>query len=500
MKKQVMLELKSICKSFIETRALDNVSFDIFEGEIRGLIGENGSGKSTLASIIVGIIKPDQGEMLFYGKKYYPLDQIEANDVGISMIVQEMNTIEGLTVAENMFLGREEEFLVNKIINRKEMNDKTEQVLKEFGLSKIRPEVDIAIISFESRKLIELAKSVYSKPKLLIVDEATSTLSRDGRNKLFEIMNDLRNKGNTIIFITHDLQELIKICDTITVLRDGKLINTFDNNEITEDFLKNTMVGRQVKGEYYRNDYDKAKAANPVLEINNISSGETLVDVSFNLNKGEILGIGGLAESGMHTLGKIIFGSEKSDKGYIKLVETRKIIKNIKDSISNGMGYVSKNRDQEGVMLLASIRENISLPSLGKFGRFSFVNPKKERDYCLNAAKRLQVKMSSIEQLALFLSGGNKQKVALAKWIARECNILVLDSPTRGIDVMVKASIYDLMKELVKSQKSIIMISEEIIELIGMCDRVIILKKGKINKEFLRNKDLTEERIINFMI
>jgi len=498
--KEIIFESKDLCKSFLMTKAVDNVSIKIFKGEVRGLIGENGSGKSTLASMMAGILKPNKGEMFFYGKSYDPKDQVDAAKSGISMMVQEMNTIEGLKISENIFLGKENEFVKNGIVNRKNMNDKAKKVLVEFNLPEIQPDINIELISFENRKLIELAKSLYSKPKLFIIDEATTSLSRKGRDLLFEMIKKLKKQGTSILFITHNLEELMKICDTITVLRDGKLIDTVENNDLNEDLLKNMMVGREIKGDYYRKDYDTCISTNPVLEIKNITIPNVLKNISFNLNEGEILGIGGLAESGMHTLGKVIFGAKKAESGYIKDIKSGKQIKKINDAISNGIGYTSKNRDQEGIILLASIKDNIALPSLEKFGKLSFVNPKREKDFCLEATKKLKVKMNSIEQLVLYLSGGNKQKVVLSKWISRNCNVLILDSPTRGIDVMIKASIYNLMQKLVQNKKSIIMISEEILELIGMCDRVIILKDGEISKEFKRSKDLTEEKLVKHMI
>jgi len=284
------------------------------------------------------------------------------------------------------------------------------------------------------------------------------------------------------------------------VLRDGKVIDTIENRDITEHDLKNMMVGRETEGNYYRDDFPEYDLKDTVLEVKNLSITGELEDVSFTLQRGEILGIGGLTNSGMHELGKAIFGVKEKDNGNVILTETGREIKNIQEAIENSMGYVSKNRDQEGLMLLSSIRDNISLPSLNMIGRPLFVSPKKEKRFATDSANQLNVKMSSIEQFALFLSGGNKQKVVLAKWLSRNSDILILDCPTRGIDVMVKASIYQLIRNLKKNNKSIIMISEELLELIGMCDRIIVLKSGRIATEFKRDRDLTEESIIKYMI
>jgi len=500
MKKDVIFKIENLSKTFITTKALNDVSFEIYRGEVRGLIGENGSGKSTLVSLISGIIKPDKGRMVFNGKDHMPKDLLDANQSGISIIVQEMSTIDGLTVAENIFLGNEKEFVSGGIINKKKMNDKAKRLLEQYDVSNIDTSLDVSLFSFEERKMVELVKSVYFRPSIFIVDETTTALSQKGREKLFEIIKDLRDQGSSIIFITHDLEELIGICDTITVLRDGRFIDTIENEHVTEDDLKKLMVGRELEHKYYREDYGEYVMTEPVLEVRNVGILRVLNNISFDLHKGEILGIGGLTNSGMHELGKVIFGAEKAQSGIVKHVKSGNTIHNIREAIANGMGYVSKNRDQEALILLASIKDNICLPSLEALSRKFHISGEKERKFALTGAEKLNVKMSSIEQFTLFLSGGNKQKVVLAKWISRGSDILVLDCPTRGIDVMVKASIYDLMQKLKESGKSIIMISEEILELIGMCDRVIILKDGEISGEFNRSRDLSEETIIKYMI
>jgi ABC-type sugar transport system ATPase subunit len=500
MKKQEIFSCEGLYKTFISTKAVDDVSITIDKGEIRGLIGENGSGKSTMVSIIAGILKQDEGRMVINGAPYSPRDQIDANNHGVSIIVQEMSTIEGLSVAENIFLGVEKEFLSGGMINKKKMNQKARLYLERFGISDIDIGIDVAFLSFEERKMIELVKAVYFDPQLFIIDETTTALSRKGRSRLFELIRELKEKDSSIVFISHDLEEIIEACDTITVLRDGKVIDTIENRDITEHDLKNMMVGRETEGNYYRDDFPEYDLKDTVLEVKNLSITGELEDVSFTLQRGEILGIGGLTNSGMHELGKAIFGVKEKDNGNVILTETGREIKNIQEAIENSMGYVSKNRDQEGLMLLSSIRDNISLPSLNMIGRPLFVSPKKEKRFATDSANQLNVKMSSIEQFALFLSGGNKQKVVLAKWLSRNSDILILDCPTRGIDVMVKASIYQLIRNLKKNNKSIIMISEELLELIGMCDRIIVLKSGRIATEFKRDRDLTEESIIKYMI
>jgi ribose transport system ATP-binding protein len=464
------------------------------------LIGENGSGKSTTVSMLAGVLKKDAGAITFWGKPYEPSDQLDANLKGCSIIMQEMNTIEGLTVSENLFLGAEGQFFVSGFKNSRLMNDEAKKILQEYGLGDVNPANDIGYYSFEARKMIELVKAVYFNPKLFIVDETTTALSQNGRNKLYDIMKELKAKGNSVLFISHDLNEILALCDTITVFRDGELINTVDAKEVGESDLKRFMVGRDLNDQYYREDYGRPQAPDILLKIRNISVPKQIDNVSFDLHKGEILGIGGLTDCGMHELGKVICGARQNYQGTVTLTSKGIQIKTIKQAIENGIAYVSKNRDEEALMLNASILDNICLVSLDDLKRGFHISIKKERQFAAKYCERLQVKMNSVKQFVSALSGGNKQKVSLAKWIAKDSEIFVLDCPTRGIDVTVKAAVYSLMYELINAGKSIIMISEEILELIGMCDRIIILKHGAISGEIERKESLNEEEIIHYMI
>ena len=501
MKKEVLMHIKDICKSFGPTKAVNNVTVDIYKSEIRGLIGENGSGKSTLVSMIAGIQKPDSGTMVFENREYSVQNQVEANKKGISIIVQEMSTLDGLTVAENIFFGHEDLFSKRGIRNLTRMNEKAKEYMSQFGLKDINPRANISLYNFEQRKLIELVKAAYLNPKLVIIDETTTALSQNGRDELYKLIKDLRKQGSTVVFISHDLPEVLELCDTITVFRDGHLIKTIENSsEVMEGDLKRLMVGRELTEKYYREDYGQPISDEVVLSVRNVNLPRILSDVNFDLHRGEILGIGGLSESGMHEIGKVIFGASPKSAGTVLLEEKNIQIKSIKQAIVNDMGYVSKNRDHEALINNASIKDNVCISSLDKLKNGIYISSKKEREFTQKYVEQLNLKMESVEQFISALSGGNKQKVALAKWIARNSQILVLDSPTRGIDVMVKAAIYELMEQLVAQGKSIIMISEEILELIGMCDRLLILKNGKISGEFLRSKDLGEEVIIQRMI
>lgn len=500
MSEDILLKLEHITKKFGTITAVDDVSFTIRKGEIHGLIGENGSGKSTVSSMISGLYPPTEGKMMLDGKEYLPADQICANDNGISIIVQEMCTIEDLTAAENIFLGKEKQFTRFGAIRHKIMNKKAGELLSGYGFHQINPGEDVSNYGFEDRKLIELVKNTYFGPRLLIVDETTTALAVEGRRELLKAVKRLREEGASVMIISHDLSEILELCDRITVLRDGKHVTTLENDHVTEEDLKKYMIGREMTGHYYRNDQDTHEDGRPVLKVEDVSLEGMLEAVSFQLHEGEILGIGGLTDSGMHELGKVIYGARKKSKGTVTAAKSGQPVRHIREAIRSGIIYTSKNRDMEGLVSYASIKENISLGNLDQIRRKGFISGKRERQFAEEHAVKMQVKMEGTQQFVSTLSGGNKQKVVLAKWLSRDPDILILDSPTRGIDIKVKQDIYNLMQELVKEKKAILLISEEIMELIGMCDRVLILKHGKIAGELLRKDGLTEEKIINCMI
>ncbi|MBN2323822.1 MAG: sugar ABC transporter ATP-binding protein [Spirochaetes bacterium] len=495
-----LLRVENIDKTFVTTRALKNAAIIVEEGEIRGLVGENGSGKSTLVSIVSGIIRPDGGRMFKNETAYAPESVLDAGREKIGIVVQEMGTIDGLTVAANLFLGEERLFKRFGLLNTANMNRRSLEVLHRYGIVNIQPDADIGALTFEDRKLVEFAKALYIDPDLLIVDETTTALSHHGREILFSELKRLKKKKRSVIFISHDLGEVIEHCDSVTVMKDGETVDTVSTRGLNEHDLKELMVGRELQHTYYREDTEASYEEEVILRVENLTLNGAYYDVSFELHRGEILGIGGLTNCGMHLLGKTLFGLKPATSGSVEVSDGNKRITNYVDAIAGGIGYLPKNRDQEGLMLLSSIRENICLPSLSSIQKRGFISPSKERKLAQYGAEQLSIKMSSINQLCLYLSGGNKQKVALSKWLVKDSDILILDCPTRGIDVAVKASIYGLMQELKKEGKAVLVISEELQELIGVSDRIIVLKAGRVKKIFERRKDLTEEEIIHFMI
>jgi len=495
----VILKAEKINKYFGTNHAVDDVSIDFAKGEIHGLIGENGSGKSTFVSMLTGIYPMDSGKFILDGKELKVKNQVEANQNGVSIIVQEMGTLSGLTVADNIFLGNEDRFVRHGIKNTAAMDREAQKLLDQYGFNRIYAMDVIDNYDFEDRKLIEIVKATYFNPKILVVDETTTTLSQSGRDELYKHMKRLKEFGSTIIFISHDLAEVIAMTDSITVLRDGELIDTVKSSAVDQDQLKKLMVGRKLSDRYYRTDYGEPVSKEVVLSAKNISVPGQLKNISFDLHKGEILGVGGLSECGMHEIGKAVFGASYDREGEVTLSDGT-AINSIPTAIKHSIAYVSKDRDNESLVINDSISDNICLPSMDKLSTHHILRKKGLTQFAEKYAGMVSVKMVSIDQFVADLSGGNKQKVALARWIGRGSDILVLDSPTRGIDVKVKADIYALMNDMKQQGKSIILISEEILELLGMCDRVLVMKDGEFSGEFERNPALTEEDFIAKMV
>ncbi len=499
MSDKVLLVAEHIDKRFGITHAVNDVSLTINAGEIRALIGENGSGKSTFSQMLCGIYTIGGGTFTLDGKELHCRNQVEANNEGVAIIVQEMGTLSGLTVAENIFLGHEEPFMHMGVKDTRAMNKAAQRLLNEYGFERVKASDMIDLYNFEDRKLVEIVKATYMKPKILVVDETTTALSQNGRYELYKIMDAIRADGRSVIFISHDLGEVLTHTDTISVLRDGEYIATVQTKDMTEDDLKRLMVGREIGTAYYRTDYGEPISGEVVVSVKNVDVPGEIHDVSFDLHRGEILGFGGLSECGMHEVGKAIFGASWDRTGSVTLADGTQI-NDIPTAIKHSIAYASKNRDVESIIINESIRNNIVLPSLDDLADRGLLNNKKLTAFADKYAAEMQTKMQNVNQFVSDLSGGNKQKVVLARWIGKGSDILVLDSPTRGIDVKVKQAIYGLMADLRKQGKSIIMISEEIPELLGMADRILVMKDGRINGEFLRDPNLSEEDLIAKMV
>lgn len=547
---EIFIETRELTKHFGDVVAVDAVNIKIELGKVLGLIGENGSGKSTVSSMISGIHRITSGEIFLKGQPYKPSDPGDARRHGIGMIVQEAGTVDYISVAENIFLGEENKFAKFGVVNRAKLEDEARKALALVGLD-IDVTAPAAAYNFETRKMVEIAKTLYYNPELLIVDETTTALSQDGRDKIHEIMRDFAEQGKAVLFISHDLPELMETCDELIVLRDGKYIAKMEKSEFDEDKIKQTMVGRKIEGNYYRSDYDPSCSDEIALCAENVTTA-SLKNICLTVHKGEIVGIGGLSGSGMHEIGKLFFGMEKPISGKVKAYapekpklkercsvhakrvkdtfrltayrikklvgrggtkpdidlagkivekpETCYEIKSIGDAFEAGIGYISKDRDKETLITAATIRDNLCLSAPELLNVFGVIPSSRECMFTEEQVEGLKIKCSSPNQLVRELSGGNKQKVSFGKWIGNRSKILVFDSPTRGVDVGVKTTMYQLLYELKKRNYAILIISEEMPELIGMSDRLLVMKDGEITKEFVRNENLRDTEVINYMI
>ena len=497
--KEVLIEVKDLCKNFGETKALRNVSFSVHKGEIRGLIGENGSGKSTVASIICGIQPATSGTMYYKGKEWTPKNAIEAQQSGIGMVVQETGTIANISIAENIFIGDYSRFKKRGFLSKKEMFLQARKALEDVGITEVLPEMPTRLLDFQNRKMVEIARIMKINPELLIVDETTTALSQHGREILYKIMRAVADNGGSVILVSHDLSEMMEHCSVLTVLRDGVMVGELEKEDFEEQTIKRMLVGRELEGNYYRNDMEPY-SDEVVLRADCITTMEQLMNVSLELHKGEILGIGGLSECGMHRLGHALFGLEEIIDGAVTLVPKGIKVTDSEVAFDNKMGYVSKDREGESLERNASILSNIISAGydLCRVGPFS--SARKEREYVRKQINQLSIKCVDEHQIVRYLSGGNKQKVVFAKWIACDVEVVILDCPTRGVDVGVKAQMYHLINEMKKKGKSIIIISEEMSELRGMCDRILIMRDGKIEREFMRADGFDEHEIIECMI
>ena len=503
MSENLLLSARGVNKTFGATRALIDVDVDISLGEIRGLIGENGSGKSTFSSIVAGAQKEDSGTFMLKGKEYHPKSMVDAQEQGVSMIIQEMGTIGGITVAANIFAGRLEEFAKGGLLSWKKIFAEADKVLADIGAPEIKGNMMIDALNFEDRKIVEIARAMSTNPDLLIIDETTTALATKGRRLIYNLINRLHEENKAVLFISHDLDELMEVCNTITVLRDGVIIDTLTKENMSVELMRKLMVGRELVGSYYRDDYDGTSSDEVVLQADHISLRGGFENVDVKLHKGEILGFGGLSDCGMHELGKVLYGIEKPLTGEVYRLKNgqKKDVTDPVTAVSLNMAYVSKDRDKESVILSASIRNNIVLPSLRRMKKLlGFISPKSEKTLTDEQIKVMSIKCRDGSQLVKELSGGNKQKVVFSKWLGTDSDVLILDCPTRGIDVGVKADMYKLMMDLKRQGKAIIMISEELLELIGMSDRIMLFKDGLFTKELMRDESLSEKTVIEYII
>lgn len=489
MGEQEILKVENASKEYPGVRAIDSISISFNKGEVHAIVGENGAGKSTLMKILSGSIQPTQGKIYFEGKEYSHLYPKQSIELGISTIYQEFSLVNQLTVAENIFLG--ERGKNNYVFSSKEVNNKAKELIKKIGMD-LDPKKIVSMLSPAQQQMVEILRAISRKVKILIMDEPSAPLSKKETRKLFEVINRLKNEGITILYISHRMEEIFELADRVTVLRDGKFIKTLMVNETNEDQLIRLMVGRNINQFFPVRDFKGEEVA---LELVNLNREGVLHDVTFNVKKGEILGLGGLVGAGRTETVRCLFGADQLDNGTIKLEDKEVIIKNPIDAIKKGIVLIPEDRKKEGLVLGMSVGDNIIATILKSISKATVLNSKKKSDVVTKYIKALNIKTPSEKQLAKNLSGGNQQKVVIAKMLATNSKVIILDEPTRGIDVGAKSEIYEIMNDLTKQGKTIIMVSSDMIELLGISDRVIVMRQGKVMCELNRD-EFSEEKVL----
>jgi ribose transport system ATP-binding protein len=488
---KALLEMKEITMEFPGVKALDKVSIKVHESEILALLGENGAGKSTLIKVLAGVHQPSSGQIFINGAPVKIESPKHSQNLGISIIHQEFNLIPYMSIAENIFIGREPR-KIKGVLNRKKINEDTRKWLDKVGLKHLSPDSLISQLSVAEQQLVEIAKALSFESKIIIMDEPTAALNDEDTNKLLNIMRDLKQQGMAIIFITHRLEEVEAVADRISVLRDGQYIGSELVKNVTRDDMVTMMVGRELTDLFP----EKVNATGEIaLEVKNLNVPETLYDINFTVNKGEIVGIAGLMGSGKTELSRALFGLYKDMKGTVKVYD--KIVRTPREAIDAGIALVTDDRKQEGLVLGLSVYENLLLPVYRKISKFGILQKRRKDEIVNRWIKDLKIKVHDPKVEVKTLSGGNQQKVVIGKWLQMDPKVLILNEPTRGIDVGAKAEIYQIMKRLTEDGIAIILISSEMPELLGMSHRILVMNEGRITAE-LKDVEATQEKIFYY--
>jgi len=490
---ELILSMSGIVKAFAGVQALDGVRFDLRQGEVHALIGENGAGKSTLMKILLGIYQADKGSITFNGKNVYIKNPAEALKMGISMIHQEISLVPGMSVAENIWLGREKQFKQLGLINNKLRIEATKGLLENLKLF-IDPMAMVKNLNIASMQLVEIARAVSYKSKVIIMDEPTSALTNKEIELLYEIIRALVAKGTSIIFISHKLEEIFKVCQRVTVLRDGGYIGTNNIEDVDMNKLITMIVGRKEAKTFEKTEHILGET---VLEVCNFSRKGVFKDINFSVRRGEVLGFAGLMGAGRTEIIQALFGTARLDSGSVLYQGKPVTIRTPRDAVKTGMGMVTEDRLRTGSIYTLSVMQNGTLVPLRKIAnRFRFFSRTKEYNFFLNEAKKFNIKYTSVDDKIGQLSGGNQQKVIFARWLSDEPKVLILDEPTRGIDVGSKAEIYRLINNLAAQGLAILLISSEMPELLALSDRIMVIREGQIVFE-ISGKSATQEELIS---
>lgn len=488
---EYVLELNGITKTFPGVKALDNVNFKLKAGEIHALMGENGAGKSTFIKVITGVHSPDEGEIILDGKVVVMKNPNNAQEKGIAAIYQHGNVYPDLTVTENIFLGHEKIEKWTKRILWNEMHADAKKLLDELGAN-FEPKAKMGALSVAQQQLVEIAKALSSNAKIIIMDEPTAALSKRESEELYKITERLRDNGAAIIFISHRFEDMYRLASRVTVFRDSKYIGSWKVDEITNENLIVAMVGREISQLFPKKQIERGEE---LLRVEGLSKIGHFADVSFSVHKGEIIGLTGLVGAGRTEVCQTIFGIMQPDSGSLYLKGEKIKVNTPLEAMNFGIGYLPEDRQKQGLVLSWGIGQNITLPILEKFSKVNGLEVQKERELAKLLAEKVGVKANSIFTLASQLSGGNQQKVVVAKMLAADLKIIILDEPTKGVDVGAKAAIYEIMSELACQGYAIIMISSEMPEILGMSDRIVVMRDGRVTKIFDR-EGTTQEKIL----
>ena len=486
----MLLQMHGISKSFYGVQVLDGIDFELLPGEVHALVGENGAGKSTLAKLISGVHRPDEGYIVVNGKPVPLLSPIEAQRSGVSMIYQESCLVPEMSIAENVFLGSEPRAL-GAFTNTIKMKRETKQILRSLGMP-LHPNTKVKDLSASERHVVAIAKALSLKANILVMDEPTASLSDSERIRLFAMIRRFKADGVGIVYITHRLNEIFEICDRITVLRDGKKVLTCNADDLTEKQLVKHMVGRELTQFF---PPLSVPSGNELLRLESLTKKPWFEKIDLSLREGEILGVTGLVGSGTEGLAKTIFGEVKPDSGKVVWKGEAIQLRTPRQAIDSGFGYVNRDRIESGLFMDMNVYRNLTIASLKKIHKYPFVQEHHENLKALDTMIQLDIKARDPEQEIKFLSGGNQQKVMLGKWLVAESDLYILDEPTRGIDVASKSELYVLLHELVGEGKGMIVISSDMSELIGLCNRILVMREGKIIDE-IKNEDASQERIL----
>ena len=490
---ETILKMQGIQKYFSGVHALKGVDFELKAGEVHALMGENGAGKSTLIKVLCGIHKRDGGSVTYFGEEVDFHNIAESQAAGISVIHQELNMMNHLTVAQNMFIGRE--FMNASFINDKKMEEEAQHLFDKMGV-KINPSAKLGDLTVGKQQMVEIAKAVSRDCKLLVLDEPTAALTQPEVEELFKIMRELKEKGIGMIYISHRMDEINRISDRVTVMRDGEYVGTVDTCDVTKDDIVKMMVGRVIMGD--KKEASTVPADAPVvLEVKHLNAGKEVKDVSFQLRKGEILGFAGLMGAGRTEVARALYGADQKQTGEIFVNGKKVNIKTPEQAVKNGICYLSEDRKRYGLMLGKSVADNSAIASIDKFIKAGWINDKEIARVSAETNALLRTKTPSMAQQLKNLSGGNQQKVIIARWLMKDCDIFIFDEPTRGIDVGAKSEMYTLMEDLASKGKSVIMISSELAEIQRLSDRVVVMCEGRITGE-LDIADATQEEIMKY--